>query len=419
MKVIADLKLFLYGYMFCRNSNKAERNYAHILLPVLFFSFGLVFSCKSDNKSPAQVETPAREVMCYTPDRGSRILDEKALAEIDQMAASEEMLRDFSGMVRIPGGEFEMGANTQSAIPGLPGTAPRKDEFPRHSARVNSFWMDETEVTNDQFETFVKSTGYVTTAERPILLEDIMAQLPPGSEPPPADMLVPGSLVFHSPVPNNRNQYGVNDWWSFEKGASWRHPQGPDSDLTGKGNYPVIHISWYDAQAYAKWSGKRLPTEAEWEYASRGGLIDQNYPWGDSVFLEDGSPANFWQGNFPVENKVLDGFERTSPVKSFPPNGYGLYDISGNVWEWCSDWYHADYYACKQQNKMVDNPLGPEGSYDPYMPNTPQKIVRGGSFLCNDSYCSGYRNAARMKSSPDTGLEHTGFRCVRDVAEEG
>ena len=207
----------------------------------------------------------------------------------------------------------------------------------------------------------------------------------------------------------------MGDWWTFAKNANWRQPYGPDNPMKLDENAPVVQVSWYDAIAYAKWAGKRLPTEAEWEYASRGGLENKVFPWGNEMMNDTAFPANFWQGEFPVRNDKLDGFERLAPVKSFAPNGYGLYDMAGNVWEWCSDWYHYEYYQCVEEKGNNDNPKGAKISYDPSFPDTPQKVSRGGSFLCNDSYCSGYRAASRMKSSADTGLEHTGFRCVRNL----
>ena len=206
---------------------------------------------------------------------------------------------------------------------------------------------------------------------------------------------------------------GVQDWWKLIPDASWRRPQGSSSSARVRDTDPVVHVSWYDAAAYARWAGKRLPTEAEWEYAAQGGN-NSVFTWGDDL-PTDNSVANFWQGEFPMHNTEADGYGRLAPVKSYPPNGFGLYDMAGNVWEWCSDWYHAEYYACLIANNETLDPKGPPSSFDPYMQSTPQKVVRGGSFLCNDSYCAGYRTAARMKSSPDTGLEHTGFRCVRDA----
>ncbi|MEO8406436.1 MAG: formylglycine-generating enzyme family protein, partial [Chitinophagaceae bacterium] len=266
------------------------------------------------------------------------------------------------------------------------------------------------EVTNAAFQKFVKATGYITTAEQKPDWKELKKQLPAGTPKPPDSLLVAASLVFTPP------SYGVNlddatQWWSWSKGANWKHPHGPDSDIKGKDNYPVVHISWYDAMAYCKWSGKRLPTEAEWEYAAGDGAIHHQYPWGEEN-IDAGKPkANTWQGDFPNKNTMHDQFYGSAPVKSFQPNLFGLYDMAGNVWEWCSDWYRNDYYS--QQHGLSIDPTGPVDSFDPMEPTVPKKVVRGGSFLCNASYCKGYRVTSRMKTAPDTGLEHTGFRCVR------
>jgi formylglycine-generating enzyme required for sulfatase activity len=309
------------------------------------------------------------------------------------------------GMVWIPGGEFTMGSDDDMAW---------ADEKPPHRVRVRAFWMDETEVTNAQFRKFVEATGYVTTAEKVPDVEEIMRQSPPGTPPPKKEDLVPGSLVFQmtrGPVKSR----DVSQWWKWTHGANWKRPEGPGSDLKGRDDHPVVHVSWDDAVAYAKWAGKRLPTEAEWEFAARGGLDGKTFAWGDEKPGAGGKwQANIWQGEFPWKNTAEDGFERTAPVKSYKPNGYGLYDVAGNVWEWCADWYQRDLYRTRAGKAVVDNPRGPERSADPNQPFTPLRVQRGGSFLCNDSYCSRYRPSARHGCSPDTGMSHVGFRCVKD-----
>lgn len=307
------------------------------------------------------------------------------------------------GMVWIEGGEFIMGSDQPEARP---------DEQPPHPVRVDGFWMDETEVTVAQFREFVDATDYVTTAERKPDLEELMAQLPPGTPPPPEDILVPGSLVFTQPSMPVSIQNPAN-WWAWTPGASWKHPEGPASNTRGRDDHPVTHISWEDANAYAQWAGKRLPTEAEWEYAARGGLEYKAYVWGDAPVSEQTPQANTWQGQFPSKNLGNDGFSATAPVGRFAPNGYGLYDMAGNVWEWCADWYRPDYYAQLAASAIAVNPAGPSDSFDPMEPTVPKRVQRGGSFLCHSSYCSGYRPSARMKTSPDTSLSHAGFRCVK------
>ncbi len=307
------------------------------------------------------------------------------------------------GMVLIPGGSFDMGGDNKQASP---------DEYPKHTVRVDPFYIDMTEVTNAQFRAFVEATGYLTTAERKPDWELLKASLPPGTPKPHDSVLVAASLVFQQTSgPVSLSDY--NQWWRWEKGAEWKHPQGPNSSIDGKDNYPVVQVSWDDAQAYCKWAGKRLPTEAEWEFAARGGLINNIYPWGNEPVNTGQPKTNSWEGKFPYLNEQKDGFVKAAPVKSFAPNGYGLYDMAGNVWEWCADWYDANYYKTGE-GKTLANPKGPAKGYDPEDIYTQKRSLRGGSFLCNDSYCSGYRAARRMKSSPDTGLEHTGFRCVKD-----
>jgi formylglycine-generating enzyme required for sulfatase activity len=308
------------------------------------------------------------------------------------------------GMVWVPGGEFTMGTDAE---PGWP------EERPAHRVRVDGFWMDATDVTNAQLRTFALATGYVTTAEKPVDAEEILRQSPPGTPRPPAEKLLPGSLVFRPTDGPVKDCHDVSQWWHWTPGANWRHPEGPGSDLDGKDDHPVVHVSWHDAVAYAQWAGKRLPTEAEWEFAARGGLEGKTYAWGDEPFSEERPQCNCWQGEFPWKNTAKDGYERTSPVKAFPPNGYGLYDMGGNVWQWCADWYDRDLYRKRAGKHVIDNPHGPDQSYDPGQPYAPLRCQKGGSFLCHPSYCWRYRPGARQGCSPDTGMSHVGFRCVK------
>jgi len=300
------------------------------------------------------------------------------------------------GMVWIPGGEFWMGSDD------FP------DARPWHRVYVDGFWMDKTEVTNEQFEKFVKATGYVTVAERAPTKEEFPTA--------PAENLVAGSVVFTPPD----HAVSLDDhfqWWNYVKGANWRHPTGPKSDINGNEKYPVVHIAYGDAVAYAKWAGKRLPTEAEFEYAARGGLNRKPYVWGDDFRPGGKWMANTFQGHFPEKNTGEDGFTGTAPVGSFPPNGYGLFDMAGNVWEWCSDWYRPDYYQIlADKGDVARNPQGPANSFDPSEPGTRKRVHKGGSFLCTDQYCKRYEPGGRGKGEPDTGTNHLGFRCVKVVA---
>jgi formylglycine-generating enzyme required for sulfatase activity len=326
-----------------------------------------------------------------------------SLGQIDSLGSGTTQGKaSHEGMKFIPAGSFIMGAADQEGRP---------DEYPAHQVSVKGFWIDETEVTNAQFARFVKATGYVTQAERKPDWEELKKQLPPGTPKPAEELLQPASLTFRKPA-GRVNINDVSQWWSWTAGASWKHPQGPKSNIIGKENYPVTQVSWVDAAAYAKWAGKRLPTEAEWEYAARGGLKGRKYPWGDEALDKGKVKANTWQGEFPYNDLKTDGFSSVAPVKSFAANGFGLYDMAGNVWEWTADWYTADYY--KTLKGTVNNPKGPTKSYDPEEPTVPKKVIRGGSFMCHSSYCKGYRVSSKMKSSIDTGLENTGFRCVAD-----
>ena len=360
------------------------------ILPA-YFCF-LLLSCNDEQQTIAS-RTKDSTITCNDlPSRAVALTD---TFNIKQGAGST------SGMIWIEGGDFSMGASDQEGRP---------DEYPDHKVKIDGFWMDVTEVTNAQFKAFVDATGYITTAERKPDWEEIKKQVPPGTPKPHDSVLVAASLVFTAPsqpVPLDN----ISNWWRWQPGASWKHPQGPGSNIEGKENYPVVHISWDDAMAYCKWSGKRLPTEAEWEYAARGGK-QTKYPWGDQEPESSSPKANTWQGSFPDHNTAWDRFPGIAPVKSFDPNRIGLYDMAGNVWEWCGDWYRADHYN-ELMKQTAHNPVGPPTGYDPMEPTIPKRVMRGGSFLCHPSYCKGYRVTARMKASPDTGLEHTGFRCVR------
>ncbi|HEY7030396.1 MAG TPA: formylglycine-generating enzyme family protein [Thermomicrobiales bacterium] len=300
-------------------------------------------------------------------------------------------------MVWIPGGEFLMGSDDHYP-----------EEAPAHRVAVGGFWIDRYAVTNAEFRRFVAATGYVTVAERVPTAEEYPGALP--------EMLVAGSVVFKQPARrvDLRNHY---NWWDWAPGADWRHPDGPESTLHGRERHPVVHVAWEDVAAYAAWAGKTIPTEAEWEYAARGGLDGKAFAWGDELAPKGRMLANYWQGEFPLHNLALDGYERTAPVGSFPPNGYGLFDMIGNVWEWTADWYggrHIVTASCCSPTMV--NPTGGdrEASIDPREPGAaiPRKVLKGGSFACAENYCRRYRPAARMHHPVDTGTCHIGFRCI-------
>jgi len=314
------------------------------------------------------------------------------------------------GMMWIPGGEFQMGSDQRVARP---------NEGPVHRVRVHGFWMDRTPVTNAQFAAFMAVTGYLTTAERPPTWDSLKVQLPPGASRPLKDTLVPGAMVFvGTSRPVDLNDY--TQWWRYVPGANWRHPLGPGSSIVKMDDYPVVQVSYEDALAFAHWVNKRLPTEAEWEFAARGGLEQATYAWGDELAPRGQRMANVWdksEQRFPIVDSRSDQMHAPTRVCTFPPNGYGLCDMTGNVWQWNADWYRADAYrVALQASTPIVDPPGPSDSYDPDEPgvpqNAPKRAIRGGSFLCSPDYCVSYRPSARRGADPYSSMSHIGFRLV-------
>jgi sulfatase modifying factor 1 len=319
-------------------------------------------------------------------------------------------------MAWIPGGEFLMGSDHELARP---------NERPTHKVRVRGFWMDRTHVTNAQFRGFVDATGYVTTAERKPEWETLKVQLPAGTPRPAEEALIAGALVFigtGQPV----DLRDVSQWWTFVPGANWKAPGGPGTSIEGKDDHPVVQVSFEDVLAYAQWAGKRLPTEAEWEFAARGGLEQATYTWGEEFRPRGELMANVWeserQGRFPVVSAEAGGAAGTVRVGTFPPNGYGLVDMTGNAWQWTADFYRSDYFALQKQqagDAVIPDPRGPDDSWDPEDPmavaSAPRRVIRGGSFLCNSEYCLSYRPSARRGNDPFNPMNHIGFRLVSDA----
>jgi len=388
-----------------RRANHLQRG----LIGAAVISLAIVGSLYAINRSREQVklvdsvEAPA---LCDSRSAAHTVNTSESIIDADtDLAASQPPLINAEGapvpapegMIWIPGGEFSMGCED----------AAMRDARPFHRVAIDGFWMDLTEVTNEEFARFVKATGYVTVAERKPDTKSF-----PGA---PPENLVPGSVVFSPPdtkVPLDDHYV----WWRYVAGASWRHPSGPGSDLRGKERNPVVHIAYEDADAYAKWAGKRLPTEAEFEFAARGGLDRKRFVWGDEFKPNGKFQANTFQGHFPNQNTGEDGFVTTSPVGAFPANGFGLFDMAGNVWEWTSDWYRPDYYRMLAETKQVArNPQGPADSLDPSEPGVAKRVQKGGSFLCTDEYCTRYMPGARGKGEPDSGTNHLGFRCARSA----
>ncbi|WP_235324445.1 formylglycine-generating enzyme family protein [Pedobacter lusitanus] len=389
--------------------------------------FVVLYSCKNkkDNQLPASQDRPVESVSLVSiktfPENGAAMCRPSGFSRSDSSLFMQGGGKEFrktvfdkpvssgikeqAGMKYISGGEFSMGGVNPVGMDGG-GHEQMNDARPVHRVRVKSFYMDITPVTNKQFAAFVKATGYITVAE----------QRPTKEEFPDADPenLVAGSLVF-TPPKESVSLDNYLQWWSYLKGASWKHPEGVKSSIDGKNNYPVVQVCWEDAAAYAKWAGKRLPTEAEWEYAARGGLSGNLYAWGNELKPDGKWMANIFEGEFPGKNTAADGYTGIAPVKSFPANGYGLYDMAGNVWEWCNDWYRTDYYQSLAKHPVSENPGGPSESYDPEEPGMKKKVQRGGSFLCTEQYCTRYMVGTRGKGDYRSASNHIGFRCVRDL----
>ncbi len=328
----------------------------------------------------------------------SQIRDFPFSAKLDSSSTPE-------GMVWIPSGEFLQGAVTTDSL-------AMSHEKPSHMVAVNGFFMDVHEVTNLKFSKFIDDTGYVTIAERKVDWEELKKQLPKSTPKPDKMLLQPGSLVFKKTAVPISNFYDYSQWWNWTLDANWRCPNGPGSTIKGLDDYPVVHVAYEDAIAYCKWAGRRLPTEAEWEYAARGKKNGTIYYWGNEA-LELNKYGNTWEGNFPVSNSLGDGFEMRAPVGSFEPNGYGLYDMSGNVWEWTNDWYNTEYYKelCIK-GEIANNPKGATRAYNHSNPLAKERVIKGGSFLCSAIYCSSYRISSRMGATEDSSFEHLGFRTV-------
>ncbi len=371
------------------------------LLMVFYFllvvSFG--YGCKENEKTKiTQVEQKVKKEITTS--------DIKSDPSI--LVRKPKDIETPEGMVWIPGGTIRQGARSHDK-------GAMQHEKPNHEVRVDGFFMDITEVTNAQFQKFVDETNYTTVAERAIDWEEMKKQLPVGTSKPHDSIMQPGSLTFKKTKEPVANLFDFSQWWRWTIGANWKHPNGPESNILGKDNDPVVHVAYEDALAYCEWAGTRLPTEAEWERAAEGNHKNAIYSWGDDETLLS-KKVNSWEGQFPTKNTKEDGYEGRAPVKSYPANDFGLYDMAGNVWEWTSDWYNTKYYQeIAQMNGVVKNPQGAEQPFNERDPYAREKVMKGGSFLCNASYCASYRISARMATSLDSSLEHLGFRTVTTV----
>lgn len=354
----------------------------HLLLLLLI---NLFFNCKEDSKSKPIV----------SDDRNT-----------SKIVVSEESnkIKPPEGMVWVEGKTFIQGAKPNDIY-------AMDREMPMHRVTVEGFFIDITEVTNKQFEIFVDDTNYKTVAERPVNWEEMKKNLPQGTPKPHDSILQPGSLVFNKNVKAVASMGNYHQWWTWQIGANWKHPEGPESSIEGKDNYPVVHIAYEDALAYCEWANRRLPTEAEWEAAAQGTNQNKVYTWGDNPETLD-QYANTWQGVFPIKNESKDGFEFLAPVKSFPANSIGLYDMLGNVWELTSDWFNVNYYKELDILNPINNPKGAEKAYNPENPYQREHVIKGGSFLCHASYCASFRVSAKMGVTLDSSSDHMGFRTV-------
>lgn len=362
---------------------------------LFFFVVGLFMQCKDAKK------TNTVKLEDSKPEKQIEKL--KTLAEIVKDQPAD--LKTPKGMVWIPGGKFAQGAVAQDKM-------AMSHESPNFPVAVDGFFMDITEVTNAQFAKFVKETGYETVAERELDWEEMKKQLPAGTPKPHDSIMQPGSLTFKKAKSSVPNLFDISQWWSWTIGANWKKPNGSGSSIKGLDDYPVVHIAYEDALAYCEWAGRRLPTEAEWELAARGKNLNAIFTWGDDSDVL-AKKVNSWEGEFPVSNTKADGYEARAKVKSYPANENGLYDMAGNVWEWTSDWYNTNYYKeLAAQGSELHNPPGASSAFNERDPYAKEKIMKGGSFLCNASYCASYRISARMATSLDSSLEHLGFRTV-------
>ncbi len=363
-------------------------NHTYKLVLLFVISLFTLMSCKnpSAEKKTANVETPKHILLKEQP----------------------KNVPTPNGMVWVEGKTFVQGAKQADQF-----AMPR--EKPAHEVTVDGFFIDVTEVTNKQYKAFVDATNYITVAERPIDWEVMKKDVPEGTPKPADSALQPGSLIFNKNLNAVANMNNYAQWWVWETGANWKHPEGPNSTIAGKDDYPVVHMAYEDAIAYCKWANRRLPTEAEWESAAQGTETKEIYTWGNDPSQLNAS-ANTWQGTFPVKNESTDGFALIAPVKSYPPNSIGLYDMLGNVWELTNDWFNVDAYRQLDTSKPLINPKGADHTYTPGNPYAKEHVIKGGSFLCHASYCASFRISARMGTSWDSGSDHSGFRTVATVA---